>query len=321
MRLYVLLLLTLAGCASQPAPQSKAPPEWVLSSGGSYPIGSYLTGLGSGANQTIAADRARSELVKIISVTVESASSARTAMDADGYRSDFASRVFARSTQTIEGVEIAERWYDEANDLYYALAVLDRQRAASRLRSIVAHNDLEIDNLEQEALKQGDLARLKLISSALELLKERVISVAVLSVLDDRAVISSSKALRLNALKRETIGNLTFGVIGDTEAVRVFSSALGAEGFAIATDSNYDYEARVSFNINVRDQNGWKWANAVLDAQITDRRNRTMHSSFRFEARESSQDTATAKARALKKLQRELHDKLLSSIVSSDGLR
>ncbi|MDR1911875.1 MAG: LPP20 family lipoprotein, partial [Helicobacteraceae bacterium] len=111
MRVGVMVILAIASivlvsCATKAGQR----PDWI--SGSTNQSSSYLTGLGSGASQEIAADRARNDLAKIIGVTIEGFERSKTSNSAEGYDSSFSSAVNTRVSQTLSGVTITERYYD-----------------------------------------------------------------------------------------------------------------------------------------------------------------------------------------------------------------
>ncbi|GHV09444.1 hypothetical protein AGMMS50229_19650 [Campylobacterota bacterium] len=323
MIITALIALLLAGCgantSSAPKPTAArsqtAAPEWVKGTTSAYPSSRYLVGVGSGANQNTAGDRARSDLGKSLSVTVMSSESSRTTGGIDSYESVFSSAVYAQSEQTIEGVEIAERWLDETTELYYALAVLDRSRASSRLRSLVSQKELEIAALQREASGVGDpLGRLSLLNDALKLCAQRLADTAVLAVLDDRGVAPYETQNEISAAKRELLRTIKLSVTGDSVAKSLLSNALSKAGFAIVPLAQSDYEVTGSFESGVRSENNWQWASATIATKITERATDTEKLNELFSVKEAATSVENAKERALNKLRDTLANDLPTAI-------
>ncbi|GHS85051.1 hypothetical protein FACS1894103_6310 [Campylobacterota bacterium] len=326
MRIFLSLLLVIfavvamTGCSAKTAKTAQKPtvqaPDWVVSKSGSYPNSAYLTGLGSGANQNTAADRARSEVIKTIAVTIDSSEQSKVAVSGTTYESSFSNTVYARATQTIEGVEIAERWHDTARDLHYALAVLDKARAAARLRALIAQQDLDIDALFAEAQKSGDqLVRLKLYNDAVVLLNGRKADEAVLSVLADRPAGAYAQANALLSARRETLAALRFAVKAQGAARQFISEALGKSGLTLAPAANADYLLDGSFESSTAKAQDWEWATAVLRVFIVDKTSGAERKTVSFEAREAALTSKAAVERAAKKLQGVLDKELLEKLV------
>ncbi|GHS86490.1 hypothetical protein FACS189487_00880 [Campylobacterota bacterium] len=320
-------MVGLGGCAAKQEPKGASAPSWINGASG-YSSAAYLVGIGSGATQQVAADRARSDLAKAISVSVESAEQSKTSASVGEYDSSFSSSVFTRANRTIEGVEIADRYYDEAHDLHYALAILDRHGAGARLRSEIAQMQLEID--EQLALadrQAGALQKLKLLNGAEKLLGERRAAASVLSVVGGGG--TSAPAYindgSIRARKIAAIAAIRFAVSGDGEAKKLLSESLSLLGFTIAGGGGGNgnsgseaagFEAIGSSEKSVRYERGWQWAKAAIDVRIVDRRNGAIVGAYRFEAEESAQNIDIAKERALRSLRSRLDKELIEKLTN-----
>lgn len=316
--LSVMIAVFMTGCAAKTAQKPPAPqmPDWVVSKSNSYPNARYLTGLGSGANQNTAADRARSEIIKTIAVTIDSSEQSKVAVSGTTYESSFSNTVYARATQTIEGVEIAERWHDTARDLHYALATLEKARAAARLRAQLAQQDLDIDALISEARKSGDLlVRLKLFNDAVAQLNERKADEAVLSVLADRPAGAYAQTNALFGARRETLAALRFAVIAQGTAKQLIAEALSKSGLTLAPVGNADYLLDGSFEHSAAKTQDWEWATAALRVFIVDKTSGAERKAISFQAREAALTSKAAVERAVKKLQGILDKELLEKLV------
>jgi hypothetical protein len=304
--------IALVSCASK----TEQRPDWI---GGSInQSGSYLAGIGSGASQEIAADRARNDLAKIVGVTIEGFERSKTSNSAEGYDSAFSSAVNTRVSQTLSGVTIAERYYDEKNELYYALAVLDRAKAAQALTMELSQKELSMDELLNEAHEEKDaLDRLRLLNEASKFAAERREIAALLNAIGDipRPIFSGVEK-DIISLKRAALRSIKFSINGDYEGKRLLAEAISAAGFTQTAQSKSDYEAVGYFKNSLRSENGWQWAVAKLETEIVDFRDGATRHIFTFEAEESSQDKQTAQDRAFKKLQNQLADNLLNAVLT-----
>ncbi|MBM4082755.1 MAG: hypothetical protein FJ278_23820, partial [Planctomycetes bacterium] len=153
-----ILLGPLTGCAGpekavrgpkSPAGERAATPEWVATGKHSrYPEGAFLSAVGAAASTGKRADdsaradeNARAELAKTIRVSVQSTFTdiMRSALTHTGQgpkgKSEQFTEYLARSEikLQLEHAQVADRYYDREEKTYYALAVLDRQRAAESL--------------------------------------------------------------------------------------------------------------------------------------------------------------------------------------------
>lgn len=314
MRFFILCAaaLLLAGCAAKPAAKPEAKqPAWVISQSAKHPESLYLTGRGSGASQTLAADRARADLIKNIEVTIESTAQSRTKVDHQGgYESSFSQQVLSKASRTIEGVEIADRWYDRERDLHYALAVLDRAQAAARLSGQISQLETQIADRRREAGAEPDtLVKLGDYQKAVALLQEREAKNAVLAVLDNSHAGGYVHAAALMQERREAQRALKLAVSGDTEAAAMLASALGKAGFAAVAQPEAHYVLTGRLSAETKLQEGWHWSTLVLETTLNERAGHARNA-WRFEVRSSATDAAGALTRAKRALQEKLDREL-----------
>jgi|GEM_PF-2561239 hypothetical protein len=147
-------------------------PGWVLNGRHtSYNQKDYLVGIGiapatsdSGADIQKADNAARADVAKQIRVSLsEDFSSHEENVSETGYDKKAASeerskfKITLKNRQwvniTVEGIEIAERYFDKKASLYYSLAVLNKATAAERLSSEAAAGFHESDKTLKEAEK------------------------------------------------------------------------------------------------------------------------------------------------------------------------
>jgi len=141
--------------SSQPLPDAlmrKRPaPDWVADGkSAEYPSDRFLTGLGSCQrvegkdyeSMRMAEERARDSLARSIRVRVTSEyrTEARLITDlrqeeprVDEASSAIVDRITSRADLVLDGVAIADRWYDAGERAYWALAVLDRRAAGENI--------------------------------------------------------------------------------------------------------------------------------------------------------------------------------------------
>ncbi len=188
---YSLLLLTATLALSAQAANSK--PDWVDGNSAKYPREHYLLGVGQGDDRQSAEERSRGEISKIfsaqVSVNTNLTATETTIKQGASTQNDFQQSI-SNSVQTVskkalEGVEIVEKWQDQATREHYALAVLDRSKALMAVNEKI----LEFDKQAQQWKSQLDSAGQKLarVKAALKLqaiLNARQDLTAELRVLD-----------------------------------------------------------------------------------------------------------------------------------------
>ncbi len=117
-------------------------PGWVNGSAELYPSELYIVGMGSGDERSDAETRARAAVSAVFSVHVSAQTAITTAQTevTEGGKTRFSATQAvvqdAKSTtdRVLEGVAIAESWQDPTTKRIYALAVLNRKKAAVVLR-------------------------------------------------------------------------------------------------------------------------------------------------------------------------------------------
>lgn len=139
--LCVMLMVTATAWAEKPA--------WVLR-GGSAEVSDarVMQGFGvAGATEDVerdwmrAKDGARAEIVRQIRVQIDAV--VEDTLSERGGKMASATTMVTRSSvdMVLEGIQIAEQWYDAKEKVYYALAVLDRMEAGRRLTKQITEAD------------------------------------------------------------------------------------------------------------------------------------------------------------------------------------
>ncbi len=131
---FIFLVLVLVGCANLP---SSPIIDFTENNKKSYPTSTYLTAIGSASSLGEAREHAKGNLAAIFSAKVEDDSifsqniQQKTGKKID--KSEYLSRSTLVSARiNIDGMSIAEDFYDTEDGIYYALAVLNRHEAEQR---------------------------------------------------------------------------------------------------------------------------------------------------------------------------------------------
>ena len=156
---------------------SASPPDWVNGSSKKYPAALYLTGVGQADTRQAAEDRAYAAISKIFAAEISSKTQEwekYLQSDSKGGSEDSRQISIEQATQVstkkvLENVTIAETWLDESKAIYYVLAVMDRQHAASSLRDRIMSLDLKVEELLKQTRQSGDkLQTVRVLHSAVE---------------------------------------------------------------------------------------------------------------------------------------------------------
>lgn len=170
-------------------------PDWIRGKSREYPGELYIVGVGSGDTRQDAESRARAHIAEVFSVDIKadiSVNKSETLMEHEGKVSG-ESKEITRSKidmglkKTLEGTEIVEVWQNPKDATYYALAVLDREKAALKMSERIRELDNEIVRLgEQADTVSGKVSKLKLMLLRRSLLSDR------LSLDSDFRIVSTS---------------------------------------------------------------------------------------------------------------------------------
>ena len=299
--IFLSVLLLITGCApkTKPQPKQSPAPDWVLGQSALFGESQFLTGRGSGATQVLAADRARADLIKTLSVTIESTLQSRQEVSGDQYESRVSQAVVSRASRTIEGVEIADRWYDGKHDLHYALAVLDRAKSAARIDTQIARLDREMAALEQEADTQSDsLLALRALQEASETLKMREAQNALLALLRVQANPAYAGADALQKKHREAVASLGLVVTGRPDALKPVVAALDRAGFVAGPRSKAAFEIKATLDGQNVLYDGWHWSTQTLAIELVELGTNRIRGHWRIEAKASATLPSEAQARA-----------------------
>ena len=187
-----LLSLTMTAC-SFTTNSPDQPPDWVNGQSRKFASTLYLSGQGSGLTQNDAKDRARSDLAKQFEIAVKERSQQSqifTSEQIDGETRQSLNQSISRqlltySSRSLKGVEIVEQWHNLNNGIYYALAVLSRNKSSQQfeqeIQSLDQHSRQRLQQAEAESSK---LTRAALIQQAINSQKQRIVVQSSLQVVD-----------------------------------------------------------------------------------------------------------------------------------------
>jgi hypothetical protein len=178
---FIAAIAFLASCS-----HGERIPDWVASGKADkiYKPIEYMIGIAQGPSVAGAKDNARAEIAKQFSVKVEG--HLEVLQQYSGLTGDKGSSWLTQTSiqdltrtytdETIQGIEIAEVWSNEAGTESWALAVLRRSPALIRLQVQVTDLDDEIARRWGASKSASDLLhKIRPLVQALELMKEREI--------------------------------------------------------------------------------------------------------------------------------------------------
>jgi len=151
-------------------------PDWMSGASAAYPKAAYLTGVGEGATQEKAADKARAEVAKGFGVSLtaisRTAAAETSAGDASSSWQEVSDEVKTSTQKVLDGVEVVSYWQGPQG--WYAFAVLDREHNLKVFKDKLAETDRGWKEVSEElARTEGKFARLKIALRLLRLAKDR----------------------------------------------------------------------------------------------------------------------------------------------------
>ena len=253
--------LMLASC-------STGQPDWVDKPSDQYPQRDYLSAVGEADNRSAADDRALANLAKIFQVAIKDSSldfsQARVSGDQTGSsvsNTQTTSRyVNTEARQVLEGAQLVESWQSEEGKTY-ALAVLERDPAASRFRREVRKADQQISDRVTYASQQASnpVVALAALEQARKIENQRSNLNRNLSVVSGDGIKARYDRPRLEKLLRNALSTLHFHAVADSQQLQQnLESATSALG--IKLDKESPYLLRASMDTEpVQQLQGWYW--------------------------------------------------------------
>jgi len=149
-RFAVFALSALAAAAVYAAPKNQ--PDWLDGSNAQYRREQYIIGVGMADDLPTAEERARAEVTKVFSAKITSVSnvseSESTLQQGKKTETSFSQKVSqdiqSVTSKVMQGVEIAEHWQNPETRQHYALAIVERAKAAATYREKIADLDTQI---------------------------------------------------------------------------------------------------------------------------------------------------------------------------------
>ncbi len=287
MKRYAMMLLCLfaAACASTPDDEGGRP-DWIDGQSSQYPQALYLSGQGSALNPQDARDRARSELAKQFEVAVRERSQQSqtfSSQQAGGESIQSLDQKVSRqllttTSKSLQGVQIAEQWRDEAKGQHHALAVLSRGRARFQFeQEILTLDDQSRQWLDQAEAEKTPLKRAGYVQQAIAAQQQRIVVQSSLQVVDASGrgkppgmSLAELERSRDALLNRITLQPSASGEMS-SELTNLVSAASAGAGFKIANSTQSDYQLLAQALLDpVIEQSGWYWIRGTLQLNLVD---------------------------------------------------
>ena len=299
-----------------------ARPDWVGGESIQYPSSGYLTGVGYDADRKSAEDQARAEIAKIFVSRVHS----RTKMYQDYLQTTPSGKSGSEETFSIQeitdvstekvlsGVRIAQIYQQSRPEqLYYALAVLDRDQSATILSDRIRKLDREMEMLLDMANAESDVFK------KIKYLRQSIGKHAMREAYDTELRIVSrsgrgiSSPIHFTAIKSELdaillrdflIGVSVTGNRGG-EVQDALVQGLNQEGFSISEDVNAAH-VHIGGAVEIRPMERgtaeWKYVRWRAHFDMVDKASGSVFGSFTRTGREGHLNLQQAEDRAVRKI-------------------
>lgn len=331
-------LVVLAACGPKKSSPSASgqvrvgpKPEWVDGASSEWSRDAYITGVGSADDRATAEDRARGEIAKIFStvvnVTTNQTESESTATGVENrFQQSIEQNVQTAAKKALEGVDVVERWQDQATRQHFALAVLDRAKAAAAVRAKL--EDLDKQSVEYKAQMDGTAEKLPKVRAALKLLtlvKAREELAAELRVISGGKAEDGpldEAAVRAQAAKAVRELDVAVDMTGEASQQIETGIVSGLNDFGLPAkvgkgEADVAVEGQVSTQAQraAAESDKWKWSRATVTVSLKDRAGKTF-ARFDQTSRQASADQGEAQRRAHVELAKKVSESVKEAVTA-----
>ena len=301
-------------------------PAWIDGDNRQYPQKAYITGVGYAADRGNAEDNARTEISKIFYARVQSKSRVyQQYLQSGGTDNADASLTVnieemtkVSTRKVLSGVRIAQVYRASGSEnVYYALAVLERRQAQRNLTYQIQELDRKIQHLTTEAETLDDtLMKVKLLKSSLESFLQRQLYDAELRIVhpEGSGIPPQASFTDIHTqLSKTLLRGFWIGVVIEGNKAREIRQALvtafNQKGFSVIADTQKAHVlARGSAQITPIDQGAsqWKFVRWKVNFNLIDQTGGAAFGSVTKTGKEGHLTLSQAEERAVQKIQKTL---------------
>ncbi|MCH5283017.1 MAG: LPP20 family lipoprotein [Treponema sp.] len=325
---------SFAFAAKKSAPQ--AMPEWVNVPSAVYPNASYITSVGYASDRDSAEIKALQGIAATFGQSVKSETEASQRMaqaKADGKVATASVNTFSQNisrsvdVDSLIGVEVKEFWLEQSTSTWYAIAVLDREKAAQIYGEMIKKNASAIktlfssgaeDKVSFEGYAVYDFAEDIAIENENHLKKVSVIKPVEVDSL--KQYCPSSK--NYHAKKIEIAKQIPICITVENDVngriAAVFQQTISAAGFRGTFDKSARYQLSATVTFERSDTTDGKTVRCRynIESHILDLDNGQKLAPFSLTGRESHVDFTEAKNRAVKAIESKVKDDFAKSFAA-----
>ena len=267
------LVLQLAACASQV-------PEWIDNPAASYADKQYLSAVGEADQRQTASDRALANLARIFEVQVTDSSldfsSAAVSSGGEGAIANNEQRVSrtisTEAKQVVAGAKVVE-YYQNEQGRTFALAILDKQAAASRFRQSILESDRKVNSLLDYANNKAPnvVAALNALNQArLEQMHRDQVHASLLVVADGKGINTPHSTAAVEDTIRQALATLHCSVEAEDPSVKMeLQRAVSQLGVQIDPAANLRFTGLMDVTAPEQKQ-AWYWIRGSYELILTD---------------------------------------------------
>lgn len=340
----ILLFLLLQAQVSAYAKNrnSQTMPEWVTIPSASYPADAYFSAAGEGSDRGTAELKAVQSIASLFGQNIASVSTAKMQMEKtekDTESTESQSKSISQdilqnvNQDDVIGVEIKEYWFDSGHAVWYALAVLDKQKTASLYYAMIKKNNNQIENLTGKAgKKEAPLDAYACLSSAEKIAETNDIYIKRLSVINAEGGKSmraaAVSAVELQEKMKDIAAEIPVGIdiAGDADGRVAAALAEAAAAVGLNTSASHDVRYSITGAVKYADTENStgsiKFCRYTLDCNLTDTQTEKKLLPYTAEGREGAGNAEEAVNRAVKALGKKVRndfEQVLAGYLNNQG--
>lgn len=314
--------LLLLSCSS-----NSSRPDWVDNPSNSYSESDYLTAVGQSDKRDRASKSAIANIAEIFSVNVNAqtatlteATKQQSVLGISTESSTFLRRNIETETQqAISGIEIKKTWLSPQGE-YYALAVLNKRKAALSLNETI----MELDEASLKLIEfsrngaTNELASLNALREARDLQLIRTMANVQLAQVGVSGIGTDFSDLKLEQMIVEKLASIKMSVVVDSvRHKRTLQGGLAQLGITVVDYSNL----QVTADIDITEPtliDGWYWVRGSYALSVAD--NGIMLSHKRWPVKISAKQQETLMPRLQDSVNKKISDYLIELLSDPPSL-
>lgn len=299
-------------------------PEWITLPSGVYPAEKYMNGTGSGTNRETAELEAVKNLSSVFGQTVKSNTAASKKMEralsegkvsfssAENLQQNITSQIEA---ENLIGIEIAEYFYNKPEKKWYAVAILEREKASAVYQKYIEKNDEAVRKAIKESEKNpGTFYGYSEICFAAEIASENDKLVKNLTVIDFESGNEISKKVvslqNTQLAKKKFAENITIYVQisgdRDNKIKSAFQDIFSKYGFKTSPSKKEKYNLEGKYSSEISQKGKIIYCVYSLDLDFSDVLQAESLFAINLKGREGSLSESDATNRTYRALEKDI---------------